>query len=688
MKKRFIGVGVVLLAVVAFLVGGTVMRAQEETPEPFIGDPGYPAPIIPTGVDWLNVEAPLTLEELKGKVVLLDFWTYGCINCIHMIPTLEQLEVKYGDALAIIGVHSAKFANEGETTNIRQVVERYGVKHPVINDKDFAVWSAYSPYGVNAWPTFVVIDPRGNLYAVQAGEIPFEAFDAVIGGMIATFDGFGEINPEPLPIKLESEAAPSSALAFPGKVTVDSEGGRLFIADSSNNRLVVADLNTYEVLDVIGTGAAGLTDGDYDTATFDKPQGMALKDDILYVADTNNHAIRAVNLSEGTVSTIAGTGVQGYERVPGLPLETKLSSPWDVTFDDKNNLYIAMAGTHQIWVLSFDTDSVGPIVGSGREGLLNGDLRSADLAQPSGLYWFKNVLYFADSESSSVRAADFNTNKVITLAGPDMNDLFTFGDVDGRLGESRLQHTLAVVGDGDGTLYVADTYNNKIKLVNAQAKQIRTLFGLGGTGGFRDGDKADAQFDEPGGLAYADGKLYVADTNNDAIRVIDIAAGTVNTINFPNPEALQIEGTVTVVGGNAAAGERLAVDAQTVKAGSGEISLNVTLPEGYKLNGLAPFSAEWSSDGEAVSFAEGDAVQSIIAPELPLVVPVTLAEGEATVTGDLTIYYCEAVNESLCFIDRVTVSIPVTVAEDAATTSLTAERVIVPPEVTVGTIGG
>ncbi len=686
MKKRFIGMGAVLLAVAAFLVGGTVMRAQEETPDAFIGDPGYPAPVIPTGVDWLNVEAPLTLDELKGKVVLLDFWTYGCINCIHMIPTIEQLEEKYGDALAVIGVHSAKFANEGETTNIRQVVERYGLKHPVINDKDFTVWSAYSPYGVNAWPTFVVIDPRGNLFAVQPGEIPFEAFDEVIGGMIATFDGLGEINRDPLPIKLESEAAPSSALAFPGKVTLDTEGGRLFIADSSHNRLVVVDLNTSEVLDVIGTGAGGLTDGDYATATFSKPQGMALKDGILYVADTDNHAIRAVNLSERTVSTIAGTGTQGYGRVSGLPLETDLSSPWDVTFDDANNLYIAMAGAHQIWVLSFDTDSVGPIVGSGREGLLNGDLMDSQLAQPSGLYWFRNVLYFADSESSSVRAADFNTNKVITLAGPEENDLFSFGDVDGRLGDSRLQHTLAVVGDGAGNLYVADTYNSKIKLVNAQAKQIRTLFGLGGNGGFRDGDKTEAQFDEPGGLAFADGKLYVADTNNDAIRVIDIEAGTVSTIHFPNPEALQIEDAVTVVSSNAAAGETLAVEAQTVKAGSGEISLNVTMPEGYKLNGLAPFSAEWSSDSEAVSFAEDDAVQSIIEPELPLVVPVTLAEGEATVTGDLTIYYCEAVQESLCFIDRVTVSIPVTVTADAATSTLTAERVIIPPEVTVGGI--
>ncbi len=687
MKTKYF-IGIVLVAA-ALLVGSTWVYAQDNGSQSFMGDPGYPAPAIPTGVDWLNVAAPLTLEQLKGKVVLLDFWTYGCINCIHMMPILDQLEQKYGDALAVIGVHSAKFANEGDTTNIRQVVERYGLKHPVINDKDFTVWGAYSPYGVNAWPTFVVIDPRGNLFAVQAGEIPLEAFEEVIGGMIAEFDTLGEIKREPLPIKLESEAQPPSALAFPGKVAVDAAGGRLFIADSSHNRLVVADLNTYEVLDVIGTGGSGLNDGGYDEATFSKPQGMAIKDGLLYVADTDNHVIRTVDLKARTVSTIAGTGKQGYSRTSGLPLKTDLSSPWDVTFGDNNNLYIAMAGTHQIWALSLDNDSVGPIIGDGREGLLDGDLYSAELAQPSGLYWKNNVLYFADSESSSIRAANFNTNKVTTLAGPTENDLFGFGDVDGKLGDSRLQHTLAVVGgDDNNTLYVADTYNSKIKQLNPAAKDIKTLFGLGGTGGFRDGEAIDAEFDEPGGLAYNAGKLYVADTNNNAIRVIDVAAGTVSTIIFPNPEALQIADAVTVVGSNAAAGERITIEAQMVAAGSGEISLNVMLPEGYKLNNIAPFSAEWSSDGTAVSFADADQMQSIVEPELPLTVPVTLAEGSANVTGALTIYYCEAIKESLCFIDRVTVNIPVTVAADGTNTVIIAERVVTPPQVTVGTIGG
>ncbi len=687
--KRFTGMAALMALIATLLITGSVIRAQDATSEPsFIGDAAYPAPAIPTGVDWLNVAAPLTLDQLKGKVVLLDFWTYGCINCMYMMPILSQLEQKYGDALAIIGVHSAKFANEGDTSNIRQVIERYGLKHPVINDNKFTVWGAYAPYGVNAWPTFVIIDPRGNMFAVQAGEIPQDAFEQVIGGMIAQFDKLGEIKREPLPIKLESDAQPPAALSFPGKVTVDAAGKRLFIADSSHNRLVIADLDTYEVKDVIGTGTAGLKDGSYSEATFSKPQGMALKGDILYVADTENHAIRAVDLVKQTVSTIAGTGKQGYDRTSGLPLETDLSSPWDITVGDRNNLYIAMAGDHQIWVLSLDINSVGPIVGDGREGLQDDDLNNAELAQPSGLYWNNNILYFADAESSSIRMADFNRGKVITLAGPTKNDLFDFGDVDGKFGESRLQHTLALTLGDNGKLFVADTYNSKIKVLTPATKEIKTLVGLGGTGGFRDGNAADAQFDEPGGLAYNAGKLYVADTNNNAIRVVDVAAGTVNTVTFPNPEVLQIANEVTVVGSNAAAGASVTVDAQTVKAGSGQIVLNLALPDGYKLNGIAPFSADWSSDNAAVTFADADKTQSVVAPTIPIVVPVTLADGKANVKGDLTIYYCEAVKESLCFIDRVTVTIPVTVGATGTGTVLKAERVITPPQISTGSITG
>jgi thiol-disulfide isomerase/thioredoxin/sugar lactone lactonase YvrE len=678
MRNRRLMVGA-LVTVLVILIG-THVFAQDKA-SPFMGDPKYPAPEFPTGMDWINVPAPLTLQQLKGKVVLLDFWTYGCINCIHMIPVLEQLEAKYGDALAVVGVHSAKFENEGKTNNLREIVQRYGLKHPVINDAAFTVWNTYRPYGVNAWPTFAVIDPRGNMYAVQAGEIPFEAFDKVIGGMVDYFDGLKEIKREPIKLALESDKQPASALAFPGKVRVDITGGRLFIADSNHNRIVIADLKTYQILDVIGSGERGLKNGSYTEATFDKPQGMAIDGNTLYVADTNNNAVRAIDLTARAVTTIAGTGRQAYNPTgsSATPAEFDISSPWDVELGTNKTLYIAMAGMHQLWQLDLAKNYLMPLAGSGREGLQDGPAADAQLAQPSGLFFRDGTLYFADSESSSIRALDLSKFTVRTLAGPTDNNLFDFGDVDGGLGKSRLQHALGVTGGPDGTLYIADTYNSKIKQWKPDTDTVTTLFGLANKAGFKDGGPDVAQLYEPGGLAFADGKLYVADTNNQAIRVIDLAANTISTITFPNPEALQIADQVTVIGGNRAMGEELILPEQKVAAGTGQIVLNVTLPKGYKLNTIAPFSADWQSSGDAVKIADTDRSLRVVAPTLPIKVPLTLNEGSATLSGSLTIYYCEAEKQSLCFIDQVHVTAPISVSASGSGADVAIERAITPP---------
>lgn len=677
------------LAALVLLTFTLSAQAQDETPEgeppldsQYAGRPDLPAPEFPEGVDWINVPAPLTMQALRGKVVILDFWTYGCINCIHMIPTLQRLEEKYGDALVVISIHSAKFENEGETQNIRQIVQRYGLEHPVINDSDFVVWQMY---GVNAWPTFFIIDPRGNVLAKQPGEIPFDAFDRVIGGMFQTFDAVGELDFTPIELALEGENQPAGLLSYPGKVLADDAGNRLFIADSSHNRIVVADLNTYEVLDVIGTSEEGFTDGTFEAATFDTPQGMALRGDTLYVADMENHAIRAVNLADRTVTTIAGTGEQLFGRSTGEPmpaLGSPLSSPWDLVFGDGDVLYIAMAGTHQIWQLNLDTQMLEVAIGSGAEGLVNSRFATSELAQPSGLFFRDGILYFADSESSTIRAADNLTNMLETVAGTLENNLFDFGDVDGAPGVSRLQHPLAVSGGAEGAIYVADTYNSRIKAIDPQTNEITTLAGAGEGGGFADGVGEEAEFYEPGGLATAGNRLFVADTNNHAIRVIDLETQAVNTVVFPNPERLQIAGQTTVVGGNRAAAETVTLEAQTVAAGEGAIVVRIALPEGYKINPDAPSRSEWNNSGEAVDIPEDARAQAVEAVEFS--VPVTLTEGEDELSGYLTTYYCEAEQETLCFIDDVRIEVPVTVSADGSTSDILVERTITPPQIDIG----
>jgi hypothetical protein len=274
--------------------------------------------------------------------------------------------------------------------------------------------------------------------------------------------------------------------------------------------------------------------------------------------------------------------------------------------------------------------------------------------------------------------ADLTADEVRLLSGPTDNSLFDFGDIDGDLGTARLQHPLGVTGAPDGTLYIADTYNSRIKRIDPATQTTTTVFGLGGDGGFADGDANTAQFDEPGGLDYADGKLYVADTNNHAIRVIDLAAGTVSTVTFPNPEALVIEDApVTVVGGNQMLDADLTLDPQAVAAGSDKITLNIALPEGFKINDLVDSTAVFTGSGDVAVEAESQTL--VIADDARSVsLPLTVS-GDGSLFADLTLYYCREGAEALCFIDTLVVEAPLTL-EDGGASALTIEHTIVPPE--------
>ncbi|MGB4860882.1 MAG: thioredoxin-like domain-containing protein, partial [Tepidiformaceae bacterium] len=241
-----------------------------------------PAPAIPTGVTWFNVQRPLTLEELTGRIVLLDFWTLGCINCQHIIPDLKRLEAEFGDDLVVIGVHSGKYATEHDDDSIRDAIRRNGLEHPVLNDPDFAVWRTF---GASAWPTLVLIDPAGNLVGGHAGEGVYDLFEPILQSLKAEFSANGLLKPAPLPLALD--AAPATAvLSYPGKALADASSGRLYVADSGNNRIIVSTLSG-ELLKAVGTGEEGFADGDASEATFRQPQGLTLSSDgkTLYVAD-------------------------------------------------------------------------------------------------------------------------------------------------------------------------------------------------------------------------------------------------------------------------------------------------------------------------------------------------------------------------------------------------------------------
>jgi DNA-binding beta-propeller fold protein YncE len=493
--------------------------------------PRVRAPELKGVRDWFNVAQPLTLASLRGKVVLIDFWTYGCVNCLHILPDLKRLEEKYGDALVVIGVHSAKFTNERKSDNIRRILVRYDITHPVANDADFAVWKAY---GARAWPTQVLIDPEGYVVATASGEGKAQAFDRAIATVIRVFDERKLIDRTPLELALEGRGKAripaESALAFPGKVIADEATSRLFIADSNHHRVVVADFDG-RVREIIGDGHAGWTDDDFDRARFFRPQGLALdraRGGRLYVADTENHAVRAVDFETRRVTTIAGTGRQGaWGGQGGAAREIALNSPWDVALDGAL-LFVAMAGSHQIWMIDLERGLALPYAGSGREARQDGGIDEAAFAQPSGLALADGALFVADAESNAIRRIALPPeNTVRTPAG---GDLFEFGDRDGRGDSARLQHPLGVAWTR-GTVYIADTYNHKIKTLDPKTGQVRTFAGTGEEGQ-ADGVAAAATFYEPGGIAATSDALYIADTNNHAIRRMALDNGRVTTLAF------------------------------------------------------------------------------------------------------------------------------------------------------------
>lgn len=625
------------------------IRTVANTQEPQNNRP--PAPDFPATLEWLNTDRPFSLKDLRGKVVLLDFWTYCCINCIHIIPDLKKLEAKYPNELVVIGVHSAKFQNEKDSQNIRNAILRYEIEHPVINDKDFLVWKSY---GAQAWPTLVVIDPDGNYVGYVSGEGHFATLDETIGRLISEFGAKNRLDRKPIKFVLEKEGKPKSVLSYPGKIVADEKSDRLFFTDSNHNRVIVTSLKG-AIQEVIGDGNIGLKDGSFTTAQFFRPQGLTFDaaKNILYVADTENHAVRRINLTAKTVTTLAGNGRQArYPPTGGTGKAVSLSSPWDVILI-KNILYVAMAGTHQLWTIDVTTRRAHPFAGTGGENITDGPLGQALLAQPSGITTDGSILYFADSEVSAVRTADLkHSGEVKTLIG---QGLFEFGDVDGQYPQARLQHPIGVAYRG-GYVYVADTYNHKIKRVDPKTKTLETVIGTGARG-MSDGKARTATLNEPNGLTFAAGKWFIADTNNHMIRVFDPAKGDVSTLKLTGLEKLAKKSIPGFVG------REQKYEPQIVSPDAKMLTITVTLPKGTKFNKDAPFRIEAASDKpDALNVGALDIKE---ATDI-LLIPITPKAGEATLTVDLSINYCSSDNAGLCYFKESRLVIPVRVVPEGS----------------------
>ncbi|UNZ18337.1 NHL domain-containing thioredoxin family protein [Streptomyces sp. 891-h] len=413
------------------------------------------------GRSWINTGGEeLGLAALRGRIVVLDFWTFCCINCLHVIDELRELEERHRDTVVVIGVHSPKFVHEAEPAAVVDAVERYGVAHPVLDDPELATWKQYA---VRAWPTLVVIDPEGYVVAQHAGEGHVHAIEKLVGQLEAEHEAKGTLRRGEAPFTPPEPVA--GDLRFPGKALALPAGGFL-VSDTTRHQLVELAADGETVLRRIGDGERGLADGAPDVARFSEPQGLALlPDGDVLVADTVNHALRRLDPATGEVRTVAGTGAQWWQGAPteGPARQVALSSPWDVAWF-AGRVWIAMAGVHQLWTYDPEAGTVAAAAGTTNEGLVDGPAAEAWFAQPSGLAVAADGgrLWVADSETSALRWVERAGDgfAVRTAVG---TGLFDFGHRDGPAQQALFQHPLGVTALPDGSVAVCDTYNHALR---------------------------------------------------------------------------------------------------------------------------------------------------------------------------------------------------------------------------------
>jgi thiol-disulfide isomerase/thioredoxin/sugar lactone lactonase YvrE len=591
----------------------------------------------PAGLDgataWLNVTRPLTKADLEGRVVVVDFWTSACINCLHTLPILAQLEKTHaGQGLVVVGVHSPKFDAEIENERLRAAIAENEIAHPVAVDGQMKIWTAWA---ARSWPTVIVLDVHERVVFRRSGEPDKEELAAAVAGALDEAKREGLLKTGPI-AGLAPEGKDTGPLAFPGKI-IALANGDVAVSDTLHHRIVFAD-SSFTVKEVVGSGLSGAKDGTYGEASFDKPQGLAASanGDVVYVADVENHLVRAIDRKAKTVTTVAGKGVLADHvlKRKGPGRETALRSPWDLVFTN-DLLYVALAGSHQIAVFDPKDGTIAPFAGDGSEKRVDGPAAEAAFAQPSGLTTDGKTLWVADSESSSVRAIDLATRQVKTVVG---KDLFVFGDVDGAADKVRLKHPLGIVyGAPKGeqaALWVVDTYNSKVKRVDLVTGSTRTF--------------AKDLF-EPSGIALVSGSLVVTDSKRHRLA----------RVSEMNVEPITLKGLVAPARGVAVDAGAPVANQKLEKVEIPEVrmrpdaptTVRVTwkAPPGTAVNDDAPFKVRWNrSDGLAEAPADVKTVGNKVKDGFSVTVKPMAGAPVATLAGDIDIVICDAATHSVC----------------------------------------
>jgi thiol-disulfide isomerase/thioredoxin len=591
---------------------------------------------------WLNIDHALTTDELAGRVVVVDFWTSCCINCMQTLPTLAAVEDKFqNDAVVVIGVHSPKFDAETERTRLSDAVRQYSIKHPVAIDGSMAVWNAWH---VQSWPTVIVLDSHGREVWRGSGEPDRKTLESIVQQTLAEAERDGSVTHEPL-TGLAPERDDSGPLAFPGKVAVLSDRG-LAISDTGHHRIVLVDA-TGKVTATIGSGLAGNTDGAFAEASFRKPQGVTQLGRTLYVADTENHELRAIDLDRKVVTTVAGTGELGHTPLVGQVAARSfaLRSPWDVlAVGDK--IDVALAGSHQIAVFDPSAATLALLAGDGVERRRDGPGVQASFAQPSGLASDGKTLFVADSETSSIRAIDLATTAVTTIVG---RDLFVFGDVDGAAADVRLKHPIGI-GFGAGSLWVADTYNSKLKRIDPATGVTKTFAG---------GAERVALF-EPTGVAIRGNQVVVADTDHHRLVTFEVATGSTAPIALDGLTAPARGVAITTASERPRArpDQQVALGATSLTPGS---ALHVAwqLGAGTGINEDAPFRVHFLERSDGALPADIRGTGRDVPTGFDLAIAPSTGTTPSHFRADLDVVVCDVVSHRVCLPVRREISFDV-----------------------------
>lgn len=466
-------------------------------------------PEFPDGLEWFNTDAPVSLNGQRGRVVLVCFGSFSSIQCQHVLTDLNYLASKFRKQLTVIGVHTTRFPEEMKRTHIQKMLNKHHVRYPVVHDPELKLPKRF---GIKTTPSQLLVDRDGYIIGALTGDGKLSRLEEVIEYQASRESKLSTADSQPISVTQHPE--PHSVMSFPGRVLASRD--RIYIADSSHNQILVTSRQG-NILCRYGSTSPGFIDGEGMSAAFNKPQGMALRDQFLYVADEGNHAIRRINIRTDEVSTVAGTGTAGmvFGSSSSNPVKMQLNSPVDLELEG-GMLYIAMAGMHQIWGLSLIDNTIKVFAGCGREGLKDGPANIAEFAQPSGLAVYGRHLYTVDAISSAIRSIDLDNGSVATLAG---SGLYEYGDADGTESAAKLQYPTAIAADMEHRmLWVSDTYNNKIRRVGVKTRHVSSV-------------ALNRPLEQPGGLAFHGGTLYIANTNAHEILCLNPDKGHAEPLN-------------------------------------------------------------------------------------------------------------------------------------------------------------